>query len=40
MPDDPTLRPPYIDRQIDSWKLAVMLLLFTLLVVWALFWLG
>jgi hypothetical protein len=35
---DPSSKPPFVDWRLDRWKLAFLLLLFILLLVWALFW--
>jgi hypothetical protein len=32
----PTPKPPYVEWRLDRWKVAVLLLLFGLLVLWAL----
>ncbi|CAN5771575.1 hypothetical protein BH10CHL1_BH10CHL1_24280 [soil metagenome] len=35
---DPSRRPPYFERRLDCWKIAVLLCLFILLLLGALFW--
>ncbi len=35
---DPSRRPPYLDRRLDRWKLALLLCLFIILLLIALFW--
>jgi hypothetical protein len=37
MADKPPRTPPYFDWQLDRWKLTVLLGLFLLLLLWALF---
>jgi len=38
MSNDPKTSPPYFERNLDRWKLAVLLILFLVLLLTALLW--